>query len=85
MEAYRFDTLRVRCLSSRLSLCRSKFQGNPRLYNFFIDEALNRVLRSVGEHAHRVNLEYRIFQLFNLQGLLDVCEFFFGYDPSTRP
>ena len=51
--------------------------GNPRLYGGWVDESLNKTLRTAAQHAHRINLECRVFELFDIQGGLDLgCEIF---------
>jgi len=51
------------------------------LYATWIDETLNLMLRTLARHAHRAKLEYRIFQLFDMQGRLGATPQFFGADP----
>ena len=52
--------------------------GNPVTYSTFLDESLNNSLRAVCVFAHRSQMERRIFQLFNLQGVLEVSPFLYG-------
>eukprot|EP00959_Pyramimonas_sp_CCMP1952_P448887 9399604-Pyramimonas_sp.AAC.1 len=46
------------------------------MYNCFIDETLNTSLRAVSIFAHRSRFEYRVFSLFHLQQLLNICPHF---------
>ena len=52
--------------------------GNPRLYGGWIDESLNKTLRTAAQRAHRINMECRVFQLFDIQGGLDIGGEIFG-------
>ena len=51
------------CLSARI-----QFLGNPRYYAVFIDESINLLLRTSGEHSHQCKFEERIFRSFNMIG-----------------
>ena len=57
--------------------------GNPRFYSTFLDESLNLNLREAAAHAHRNNMEVRIYRSFALQGSLGISPFLFGARPRA--
>ena len=61
-------------------ICRIPHFGNPKLYATWIDETLNMMLRTLARHAHPRRLEYRVFQMFDMQGRLGATSHFFGAD-----
>lgn len=56
--------------------------GNPSFYACWRDEALNYVLRTLAEHAHRLTFYMRIHQSFCIVGSMRLNNFIFG-DEST--
>ena len=52
--------------------------GNPTAYACWRDEALNYVLRTLAEHAHRTTFYMRIHQSFCIVGSMRLNAFLFG-------
>ena len=52
--------------------------GNPSFYACWRDEALNYVLRTLAEHAHRTTFYMRIHQSFCIVGSMRLNNFIFG-------
>ena len=52
--------------------------GNPRFSACFLDEGLNIPLRDISQFVHRSRFEKRVFQMFNLFGLLKLNKYLFG-------
>ena len=61
-----------------ISNARTLKHGNPTCYNTFVDEALNRTLRTAGQHAHRSRMSERMFRVFDIMGEYNLSDHIFG-------
>eukprot|EP00959_Pyramimonas_sp_CCMP1952_P357105 7477390-Pyramimonas_sp.AAC.2 len=51
---------------------RIRTHGSPVMYNTFLDEDLNRLLRDVASYAHRLTFDRRVFALLDIQSRLEI-------------
>ena len=48
------------------------FHGSPKMYNCFLDESLNSLLRSLAVYAHRAKFCVRVFSMMDMVGALNL-------------
>ena len=64
---------------------RSEYMGTPSLYDTFIDESLNYLLRLCAERSHRTTMERSVFQCFEVLGRMKTVTHLYGNAEAGDP
>ena len=78
--SYRMRLRQDEVLPSRIA-----YMGTPSVYDTFVDEALNYLLRLCAERSHRSTMERSVYQCFEVLGRMNTVTHLHGNDVDGDP